>query len=70
MPRPRLLLVPSRDATRRLFLISLLGGAVACSSAGLHPGVGGNPGMGGAAGQTTDASPDSPVGTGRCPRRG
>jgi hypothetical protein len=70
MPRPRLSPIPSRASTRRLFLISLLGGAVACSSSSLHPGDGGSPGTGGAAGQATDAGSDSPVGTGGNPDAG
>ncbi len=65
MSRPRLLLVPSRAATRRLLLLSLLAGAgvSACSSTGLHP-VDAGPGIGGAIGQVADAGPDSPTGAG------
>jgi hypothetical protein len=58
MSRLRLSLVPSRGAARRLFLLSLLGGASACSSPLQHP----TAGAGGAAGQRADAGPDSPSG--------
>jgi len=81
MSRPRLLLVPSRSITRRLFLLSLLGGASACSSSGLHPadggagtggitGMGGVAGTGGLAGQSADAGVDSPTSGGGHPGQG
>ncbi len=59
MSRHRLSPVSSFAATPCLFLISLLGGAVACSSPALHSG-----GTGGAAGHFVDAGADSPSGMG------
>ena len=70
MPRPRLSPIPSRAATRRLFLISLLGGAAACSSSALRPSPDGGPGTGGAKGQAGDAGTDAPAGTGGNPGAG
>jgi len=70
MPRPRLSPIPSRAATRRLFLISLLGGAAACSSSALRPGADGGRGTGGATGQAGDAGTDAPFGTGGNPGAG
>jgi hypothetical protein len=64
MSQPRLSLVPSRAATRQLFLLSILAGVTACSSAALHPANDGGPGTGGVAGQFADAGPDSPIGAG------
>jgi len=58
-------LLPSRSATRRLFVVTLLAGAgsSACSSSALHP-IDGSAGSGGAAGHSVDAAPDLATGTG------